>query len=108
MRAMELELLQARQTAAAESGERAKVNFLANMSIELRTPLNAIIGFSEAIKSNMFGRAPEKYQEYAEHINMSGIHLLCLINAILDVAQADNGGPELSEMSVDMSAITRD
>jgi len=77
---------------AAESANRAKSNFLANISHELRTPLNAIIGFSSILMNQLFGPlGDEKYLEYARDINESGSHLLEIINDILDLSKAEAG-----------------
>ena len=72
----------------AEEANRTKSAFLANMSHELRTPLNAIIGFSDAIKQQLFGPVSNKrYLEYISDIYASGTHLLSLINDILDMSK---------------------
>ncbi len=77
---------------AAESANRAKSHFLANISHELRTPLNAIIGFSSIIINQLFGQlGNEKYSEYAHDINDAGVHLLDIINDILDLSKAEAG-----------------
>lgn len=74
----------------AKQAERAKNEFLAVVSHELRTPMNAIIGFSEIISTEMLGKVePQQYREYATHINTSGMHLLKIINDILDISRAD-------------------
>ena len=87
----------------AERASRAKTDFLANMSHELRTPLNAIIGFSEAIKREMFGPiGRSEYREYAEDIHASGLHLHELIGGVLDVAKAERGEMTLEESTVDL------
>lgn len=76
----------------AEQANRVKSEFLANMSHELRTPLNAIIGFSDLITS-VTGKAAseDKVDEYARDINISGHHLLKIINEILDLSKVESG-----------------
>jgi cell cycle sensor histidine kinase DivJ len=75
--------------ADAEQMAMAKSRFLANMSHELRTPLNAIIGFSDIMRSAMFGPLAERYAEYAGLIHESGGHLLDLINDVLDMSKIE-------------------
>jgi signal transduction histidine kinase len=70
------------------------------MSHELRTPLNAIIGFSEVIKTQMFGPLTDRYRNYAADIYNSGNHLLGLINEILDLSKLEAGQVELHEEDV--------
>jgi two-component system cell cycle sensor histidine kinase PleC len=79
--------------AAAAVGENQnKSLFLANISHELRTPLNAIIGFSEVLKNELMPKVVErKYDQYVVDINSSGVHLLSLINDILDYSKAEAG-----------------
>ena len=86
-RAHEAFLDQAR--AEAESVANARSRFLANMSHELRTPLNAIIGFSDIMRSKLFGPLSERYAEYAGLIHESGGHLLDLINDVLDMSKIE-------------------
>jgi signal transduction histidine kinase len=82
---------------AAESANRAKSHFLANISHELRTPLNAIIGFSSILMNQLFGPiGDQKYLEYVKDINESGSHLLDIINDILDLSKAEAGKLTLS------------
>lgn len=76
--------------ATAEAANKAKSHFLASMSHELRTPLNAIIGFSDMIRSQVFGPvSPKRYESYIEDIYRSGTHLLSLINDVLDMAKIE-------------------
>src|SRR6266702_8111088 len=71
----------------AESANVAKSRFLAQMSHELRTPLNAILGFSEVMKSEIFGaHAVPVYKEYSGDIHNSGVHLLNLIHEVFEQA----------------------
>jgi len=93
---------------AAERGNRAKATFLANISHELRTPLNAIIGFSELMKHEIFGPLePVSYRTYVDDIHESGMHLLELINDILDMSKAEAGMTDLVETQVDVGAVIR-
>jgi len=89
-----------------ETANRAKSDFLANMSHELRTPLNAIIGFSNILRTEMFGPlANAKQKEYIEDIHHSGEHLLELINDILDVSALEAGKLQLNEEPLDLGAV---
>jgi two-component system cell cycle sensor histidine kinase PleC len=65
------------------------------MSHELRTPLNAIIGFSDLVRSDLHrdGIGP-RYRGYVEDIHSSGLHLLALINDILDLSKVEAGKME--------------
>lgn len=87
----------------AEAANLSKSRFLASISHELRTPLNAIIGFSSIITSQLFGAINTKYHEYAADIHDSGLHLLEIINDILDLSKAEAGKLtlEMEEFSVD-------
>lgn len=90
----------------AAKANLAKSDLLANVSHELRTPLNAIIGFSEALKLEVFGPIEnEKQAEYIDNIHTSGQHLLDLINDILDVSAIEAGKLNLSESRVDLNAV---
>jgi two-component system, cell cycle sensor histidine kinase PleC len=93
----------------AEGASIAKSRFLAQMSHELRTPLNAILGFSEVMKSEVFGpHAVPTYKEYSADIHNSGVHLLNLINEILDLSRIEAGRYELNEEAVDLAQIVSD
>ena len=69
--------------------DKTKNLFLANISHDLRTPLNAIIGFSQALDSKIFGELNEKQAEYIKDIQISGLHLLGMINEILDISKLE-------------------
>lgn len=69
--------------------DRIKNEFLANISHELRTPLNAIIGFSEVLLEEIFGELNLKQKDYVSDIHVSGIHLLGMINEILDISKIE-------------------
>lgn len=91
----------------ADIANRAKSELLANMSHELRTPLNAIIGFSDSINSEVFGPlGHRKYGEYVVDIYNSGVHLLELVNDILDVSAIEAGRLELHSGEIDLASLT--
>ncbi len=93
----------------AEAANIAKSRFLAQMSHELRTPLNAILGFSEVMKTEIFGaHVVPAYKEYSSDIHSSGVHLLGLINEILDLSRIEAGRYELNEESVSLVAAVED
>ncbi len=98
-RAREAELEAARE--AAEALNAGKSRFLANMSHELRTPLNAIMGFSDVMKSRLFGDLLPRYAEYAELIHDAGRHLLDLINDVLDISKIEAERYELHRELID-------
>ena len=74
-----------------EAASLHKSEFLANMSHELRTPLNAVIGFSQALREQLFGEVNEKQEEYLDDILSSANHLLALINDVLDLSKVEAG-----------------
>jgi len=92
--------------AAAQAENQEKSQFLANISHELRTPLNAIIGFSDILKKEMMPQIEEKkYHDYVNDINTSGVHLLSLINDILDYSKAEAGKLALEVSEVNTSKL---
>jgi two-component system cell cycle sensor histidine kinase PleC len=93
----------------AEEANLAKSRFLATMSHELRTPLNAILGFSEVMKSEIFGPLTvPHYKEYVSDIHDSGQHLLNLINEILDLSRIEAGRYELKEEAINLAFLVED
>jgi PAS domain S-box-containing protein len=89
----------------ADAANRSKSQFLATMSHELRTPLNAIIGFAEIMQNEVMGPIGNaQYRSYIADINLSGSHLLHVINDILDLTKAEAGMLELHEDAVDLAA----
>ena len=100
MQEQNVELEAARQR--AESGNRAKGDFLAAMSHELRTPLNAVLGSAEILQDGIFGPVNPKQARYLQTIDESGRHLLALINDVLDLSKIEANRFELELAPVDV------
>ncbi len=92
---------------AAQKDADSKSLFFAGVSHELRTPLNAIIGFSDMMRSRLFGPLPNKYAEYADLIHDSGQHMLDLIGDVLDLSKVEAGKYELAYQSFDAADVIR-
>ncbi len=93
------DLMEAR--AKAEAANVAKSAFLATISHELRTPLNAVLGFAQVLENEIHGPLGHgKYREYLRHMSGSGIHLLNLIDELLELSRAENGSLNLKEEKV--------
>ena len=79
----------------AELANRSKSQFLAMMSHELRTPLNAIIGYSELLQEDAEADQLPNYVQDLSTIRNAGVHLLGLINDVLDLSKIEAGRMEL-------------
>ena len=89
----------------AEAANRTKSSFLANMSHELRTPLNAIIGYSELLKEEADFNLHDMYEADLHKINSSALHLLALIDDILDLSKIEAGKMELYLENFDLREL---
>jgi PAS domain S-box-containing protein len=93
---------------AAESANRTKSDFVTRMNHELRTPLTAIIGFSRTLLKEKSGPMVPGDRLYVERIRENGMHLLSVINQILDVARVESGRMELERDSVMIDELVRE
>ena len=104
-RTRELELA----THKAEAATKAKSEFLASMSHELRTPLTSIIGFSETLQStDESERFSAETIDSLHTISRNGVHLLSLINDVLDLSKIEAGKLEIEPSSVSPFELIED
>lgn len=96
----------AAEAAAASEENRMKSEFLANMSHELRTPLNAILGFSDSMRSEIFGPlGVDRYRVYLNDIWDSGQHLLGIVDDVLDMSKIEVGTQELEPVELRLEDV---
>ena len=86
----------------------AAASVTAELSHELRTPLTHIIGFAEMMERQVFGPMNDRYREYAGVIRTSGVHLLSLVNAMLDLSKLEEGARRLEIERFDARDIARE
>lgn len=87
----------------AENANKAKTEFLSNMSHDIRTPMNGIIGMTAIAAANIDNK--EKVKSSLEKIAGASKHLLSLINDILDVSKIESGSVELAQDSFNLSDL---
>lgn len=105
LRQQHKELEEARRQ--AEAASRLKSEFLANTSHELRTPLNGMIGFLKLIMDGM-ADDPEEQNQFIQEAYRSAIHLLNIINDILDIAKIEAGKMQLDLNPIELDDLLTD
>jgi PAS domain S-box-containing protein len=100
VQAQTADLLRAKE--AAEQANRAKSDFLANISHELRTPMHAVLSFARIGQVKADTAGPEKLKGYFEHIRASGQRLLDLVNDLLDLSKLEAGRMEYAMARTDL------
>ena len=88
------------------AANRAKREFLFNMSHDIRTPMNAIIGFTSLAATHIDNR--EQVLDYLKKISTSSQHLLSLINDVLDMSRIESGKVKLDEKAVHLPDLVHD
>ena len=87
--------------------DKVRSEFVSLVSHELRTPLNSIIGFSEILIDSMAGELNEKQMEFTRDILGSGLHLMQIVNDILDLSKIEAGYIEMEWRAADMEEEIR-
>ena len=94
-----------------ERESQAKSSFLSNMSHELRTPLNAVIGYSEIIEEACQEEDSLDAKEIlpdAKRIRQSGIHLLSLVNSLLDISKIESGKMTFLNQNIEIKSLVKE
>ncbi|MEA2874433.1 MAG: hypothetical protein QOH67_4424 [Hyphomicrobiales bacterium] len=103
IRAANLEL--EKRNREIQRADQLKTEFLASMSHELRTPLHTIIGFTELLAEELEGPLNEKQKRFVSHVHKDSIHLLELINDVLDLSRIEAGRMDLDIRSVEAAEV---
>ena len=92
----------------AHKAAAAKADFVSKVSHEIRTPLNTITGFAEVIIAERFGPiGNERYRDYLKDIHAAGLHLVSLLNDLLDLSKIETGQLDLSFANVSLNDLTQ-
>jgi PAS domain S-box-containing protein len=89
----------------AERANTLKSEFLASMSHELRTPLHTILGFTELLQEELEGPLNAKQKRFVQHVHQDSVHLLALINDILDLSKIEAGRMDLNIETIDATEV---
>ena len=100
--------IEAAARAQAEETSAQKSRFIAHMSHELRTPLNAVIGYAEMLEEGLREQQAQIEANDAARIRRAGVHLLCIINEILDISKIEAGQLDLDPAWINLEAVAYD
>lgn len=87
----------------AEENDKLKTAFISNLSHEIRTPMNVILGFAEMLKDS--GTLPVERNNYIDIINQSGLHLLSIINDIIEISKIESRKVSPNYEGVDINLL---
>jgi PAS domain S-box-containing protein len=93
---------------AATAADRAKSEFMANVTHELRTPLNSVIGFAELLRDEVAGPLNPKQSGFAADALAGGQRLLALVEGILEMSRLDSSGAALRREPVQIAAMLQE
>lgn len=89
----------------SRAGHKTFESRLAAIAHELRTPLNAIIGFAEIIKTRALGDDLDRYVDYGGDIYESGVHMVALVNNLIDLAKIDSPREPIAEETLNLHDV---
>jgi len=93
---------------AAERTASARIEFLSRLSHELRTPLNAVLGFSELLQLDTSDPLTDRQHQRVQLISGAGVHLLRLVNDVLDISGIDSGHFKLERVPTALAPVIAD
>lgn len=88
--------------------EQVKNNFISHVSHELRTPLNSILGYTELLNNEFVGKLNAKQKEFVNDISVSGLHLLSMVNEILDMTKIEAGALTLNPSTFEIKTAVNE
>lgn len=91
-----------------KQADKVKSNFLSHVTHEIRTPITSIIGYSEILSQGLIGKLNEKQTEFIWNIQTAGIHLLGMINEILDMSKLEAKAMTLNLSMFDIKDATEE
>ncbi len=91
-----------------KQADKVKSNFLSHVTHEIRTPITSIIGYSEILSQGLIGKLNEKQTEFIGNIQTAGIHLLGMINEILDMSKLEAKAMTLNLSMFDIKDATEE
>jgi signal transduction histidine kinase len=95
-------------TREAQRAAAAKAEFVNKVSHEIRTPLNAITGFAEVMMAERFGPiGNDRYRDYLKDIHAAGMHLVSLLNDLLDLSKIETGQVDMTFANVSLNELTQ-
>ncbi|HZE91411.1 MAG TPA: PAS domain-containing protein, partial [Rhizobacter sp.] len=97
-----------REKVAAEHACQAKSEFLARMSHELRTPLNAVLGFAQLLRDDYTESLSQQQHQRVNRIHSAGLHLLALVDDVLDLATIRSDSMPLEQEPVSLQGVLDD
>ena len=92
--------------AGAEESNQAKSRFLSNMSHDIRTPMNAIMGMTSIAQSHIDEKA--RVKDCLEKIRTASVHLMSLVNDVLDMSRIDSGRMIINEERFSLADMVHD